>query len=77
MKVQSRRLALATALSVTLLAGGLGSFAGTAAYAANSTPVGGVTQSMAEPMIRIFRNDRLRLVCHYDDVSGGLAYCFP
>ena len=80
MKTQVRRFALATALSLSLLgllAGGLGSFAGTAAYAANTAPVSDVGQPTAEPMMRVFRNNRFMLVCFYDDVSGALAYCFP
>ena len=75
MKTQIRRLALATALSFSLLAGGLGSYAGTAAYAANTAPVVDVTQPGAEPMIRVYRSGGLTLVCYYDDVSGALAYC--
>ena len=75
MNTQVRRLALATALSLSLLAGGLGSFAGTAAYAANTAPTVEVAQPVAEPMIRVYRSGGLTLVCFYDDVSGALAYC--
>ena len=75
MKTQARRLALAATLSLSLLAGGLGSFAGTAAYAANTAPVVDVAHPVAEPMIRVYRGGGLTLVCFYDDVSGALAYC--